>query len=199
MTSFFFCPSVSQSSKRIDWSWSKVQHRLKDPIYLLRVHFLFNFSFNLFTIRSSRMANCTHFDRLDFAVHGVLLTSVGLAGLVANVLCLLVLHRPALRVGRQVSLKCRYIQLKQDIVNWTLLHKARLQAFFASIAHMNSFFCKCSNFRGWVKQILMLEGMWNPHYGKLGIKKPSLTHLKWNYGPHNRMGAEHTPWPHETN
>ena len=57
------------------------------------------------------MANCTHFDRLDFAVHGILLTSVGLAGLVANVLCLLVLHRPALRVGRQVSLKCRYIGL----------------------------------------------------------------------------------------
>ena len=111
MTSFLFCPSVSQSSKRIDWSWSKVQHRLKDPIYLLRVHFLFNFSFNLFTIRSCRMANCTHFDRLDFAVHGILLTSVGLAGLVANVLCLLVLHRPALRVGRQVSLKCRYIGL----------------------------------------------------------------------------------------
>ena len=62
------------------------------------------------------MANCTHFDRLDFAVHGILLTSVGLAGLVANVLCLLVLHRPALRVGRQVSLKCWYIQLKQYIV-----------------------------------------------------------------------------------
>ena len=39
----------------------------------------------------------------DFAVHGILLTSVGLAGLVANVLCLLVLHRPALKVGRQVS------------------------------------------------------------------------------------------------
>ena len=42
-------------------------------------------------------------DDFDFAVHGILLTSVGLAGLVANVLCLLVLHRPALKVGRQVS------------------------------------------------------------------------------------------------
>ena len=139
MTSFLFCPSVSQSSKRIDWSWSKVQHRLKDPIYLLRVHFLFNFSFNLFTIRSCRMANCTHFDRLDFAVHGILLTSVGLAGLVANVLCLLVLHRPALRVGRQVSLKCRYIGLFSTRHNCKICESLILkivQVLFAS------FFCK---------------------------------------------------------
>ena len=145
MTSFLFCPSVSQSSKRIDWSWSKVQHRLKDPIYLLRVHFLFNFSFNLFTIRSSRMANCTHFDRLDFAVHGVLLTSVGLAGLVANVLCLLVLHRPALRVGRQVSLKCRYIQLKQDIVGlYFTMHNYKL---FLQVFHLwTRFFVNVATF-----------------------------------------------------
>ena len=61
------------------------------------------------------MANCTHFDRFDFAVHGVLLTSVGLAGLVANVLCLLVLHRPALKVGRQVSLICISVYLHMDL------------------------------------------------------------------------------------
>ena len=42
-------------------------------------------------------------DYLDFAVSGILITSVGLAGLIANVVCLLVLHRPAMKVGRQVS------------------------------------------------------------------------------------------------
>ena len=153
MTSFLFCPSVSQSSKRIDWSWAKVQHRLKDPIYLLRVHFLFNFSFNLFTIRSCRMANCTHFDRLDFAVHGILLTSVGLAGLVANVLCLLVLHRPALRVGRQVSLKCRYISR-------ILLHKAQLQdKWKLNSEDCASFICKFCT------------------YSKLSIIRPGLSRL----------------------
>lgn len=39
----------------------------------------------------------------EFIVHGVGITSVGFAGLLANIVCLLVLNQPALRRGRQVS------------------------------------------------------------------------------------------------
>ena len=40
--------------------------------------------------------------KFEFIIHGVCITSVGLAGLVANAVCLLVLRQPALNCGRQV-------------------------------------------------------------------------------------------------
>lgn len=46
--------------------------------------------------------NATYLDSFEFVVHGICLTSVGLAGLLANIVCLLVLKRPALKCGRQV-------------------------------------------------------------------------------------------------
>ena len=50
---------------------------------------------------------------MEFVVHGICITSVGLAGLVANVLCLLVLRRPALKRGRsQVKEKKKFERLK---------------------------------------------------------------------------------------
>lgn len=52
---------------------------------------------------SSHMEQAKYLSQLEFIVHGICITSVGLAGLVANVVCLLVLRQPALKCGRQVS------------------------------------------------------------------------------------------------
>ena len=45
----------------------------------------------------------THVENFEFIVHGICLTTVGVAGLVANTAILLVLRRPALKCGSQVS------------------------------------------------------------------------------------------------
>lgn len=56
---------------------------------------------------SSRIEQAKYLSLLEFVIHGICITSVGLAGLVANVVCLLVLRQPALKCGRQVS-KCYF-------------------------------------------------------------------------------------------
>ncbi len=50
---------------------------------------------------------------VEFVLHGVCITGVGLAGLVANVVCLLVLRQPALKLGRQVGKRMRNIYFRR--------------------------------------------------------------------------------------
>ena len=65
---------------------------------------------------NSNNISTNSFDLFDLVVGGVCLISVGLAGLAANVICLLVLRRPALKCGRQVSIHFHNQFLKITII-----------------------------------------------------------------------------------